>query len=281
MNPIQWFPGHMAKAQKEIEEKLKLVDIVLELIDARIPKSSINPVFENILKNKKKLVIMTKVKLADPIYNNQWKDHFDKLGEKVLLVDSVSGYNVNKIINVCKEVLKDKIEKDKRRGMKERPLRMMVLGIPNVGKSTLINSLVGKKITKTANKPGVTKAQQWIRINSDFDLLDTPGVLWPKFDSTIIGYHLALTGAIKDDVVPKDDMILYFINFLRDNYPDAFLKRYNIDLKEVIDNLEVLDNIAKMKNYLKKDSYDYEHVYEMILTDFRNLNLANITLERC
>ena len=223
MAAIQWFPGHMAKAQREIEEKLKLVDVVLELIDARIPFSSINPNFENLLKNKAKLIVMTKVKMADPIYNNKWKEYYEKNNCKIILVDSISGLNINKITGLLKEILKDKIEKDLKRGIKARAIKTMVIGIPNVGKSTLINTLVGKKMAQTANKPGVTKAQQWIRINKDLDLLDTPGVLWPKFDDVIIGYNLALTGAIRDDIVHKDDMTLYFIDFLKKEYKENFV----------------------------------------------------------
>ena len=214
MAAIQWFPGHMAKAQREIEEKIKLVDVVLELIDARIPRSSINPNFEKILKNKPRLIIMTKVKMADPMFNTKWKEYYQSKNCRILPVDSISGLNINKITVMLKDILHDKIQKDLSRGIKARAIKTMVIGIPNVGKSTLINTLVGKKMAQTANKPGVTKAQQWIRINKDLDLLDTPGVLWPKFDDQIIGYNLALTGAIRDDIVHKDDMTLYFIDFL-------------------------------------------------------------------
>lgn len=278
-NPIQWFPGHMAKAQREIEEKIKLVDIVLELIDARIPYSSINPVFENILKNKKKIIIMTKSKMADSNVNQIWKEYYEKLGIPMIMVDSPSGMNINKISNLCKSVLKEKLEKEKLKGMKERPIRTMVIGIPNVGKSTLINALCGKKIAKAANKPGVTKAQQWIRINKDMDLLDTPGVLWPKFDDVMTGYNLALTGAIRDDIIHKDDLVLYFIDYLRNYYPSSFSK-YNINLLEEIDNVKILDYIGNAKGMYYNNHADYDRVYELIINDFRDLRLGNISLER-
>ena len=277
-NPIQWFPGHMAKAQREIEEKIKLVDIVLELIDARIPISSINPVFENILHNKKKIYIMTKIKMADPRITEKWMEYYKSKNINILAVDSISGINVNKIASMCKEVLKEKLEKEKLKGMKPRSIRTMVIGIPNVGKSTLINALCGKKIAQTANKPGVTKSQQWIRLSADLDLLDTPGVLWPKFEDTIIGYNLALTGAIRDDIIHKDDLVLYFIDYLRDHYPNSFTK-YDIDLKEELDNIEILNKIAKKNNYYYKDHYDYERVYELIINDFRSLKLGLISIE--
>lgn len=277
-NPIQWFPGHMAKAQREIEEKIKLVDIVLELIDARIPISSINPVFENILQNKKKIYIMTKIKMADPRITEKWMEYYKSKNINILAVDSISGINVNKISSMCKEVLKEKLEKEKLKGMKPRSIRTMVIGIPNVGKSTLINALCGKKIAQTANKPGVTKSQQWIRLSADLDLLDTPGVLWPKFEDTIIGYNLALTGAIRDDIIHKDDLVLYFIDYLRNHYPNSFSK-YEIHLQEELDNIEILNKIAKKNNFYYKDHYDYERVYELIINDFRSLKLGLISIE--
>lgn len=277
-NPIQWFPGHMAKAQREIEEKIKLVDIVLELIDARIPISSINPVFENILQNKKKIYIMTKIKMADPRITDKWMEYYKSKNINILAVDSISGINVNKISSMCKEVLKEKLEKEKLKGMKPRSIRTMVIGIPNVGKSTLINALCGKKIAQTANKPGVTKSQQWIRLSADLDLLDTPGVLWPKFEDTIIGYNLALTGAIRDDIIHKDDLVLYFIDYLRNHYPNSFNK-YEINLQEELDNIEILNKIAKKNNFYYKDHYDYERVYELIINDFRSLKLGLISIE--
>ena len=280
MAAIQWFPGHMAKAQREIEEKIKLVDVVLELIDARIPRSSINPNFEKILKNKPRLIIMTKVKMADPMFNTKWKEYYQSKNCRILPVDSISGLNINKITVMLKDILHDKIQKDLNRGIKARAIKTMVIGIPNVGKSTLINTLVGKKMAQTANKPGVTKAQQWIRINKDLDLLDTPGVLWPKFDDQIIGYNLALTGAIRDDMVHKDDMTLYFIDFLKKEYKNNFIERYSLEESVLEDNIEILNFIAKKSGFVHNGRIDYERVYELIINDFRSLKLGNITIER-
>lgn len=276
---INWFPGHMAKAKREIEEKLKFVDVVFELVDARIPLSSRNPMISEILKNKPHLILMTKATMADPVYNSKFEKNLihNEALERVLLIDSISGLNTNKIVSMSKELLKEKLEKEKLKGMKERPLKAMVIGIPNVGKSTLINKLVGKKTALVGNRPGVTISQQWIRINKDLDLLDTPGVLWPKFETQEIGFNLALTGAIKDTVVYKDDMILYFLSFLKENYKDS-LKLYNVTSDT--DNIEILNIIGKNKNFIRNKEIEYERVYDLIINDFRNLKLGRITLDR-
>lgn len=274
---INWYPGHMAKAKREIEEKLKFVDIVFELVDARIPISSRNPMINEILKNKPRLVLLTKATMADDYYNKKYINEFNDENTTVLLIDSISGLNINKIVNCCKTILKEKIEKELAKGMKPRALKAMVIGIPNVGKSTLINKLVGKKTAIVGNKPGVTKSLQWIRINKDLELLDTPGVLWPKFDDHKVAFNLALTGAIKDDVIYKDDLILYFIDFLKEYYPNALLL-YNVNVEE--DNLDILNKIANDKKYIRNKEVEYERVYELILNDFRNLKLGRITLDR-
>lgn len=275
---IQWYPGHMAKAKREIEEKLKFVDIVFELVDARVPVSSRNPMINEILKNKPRLILLTKSTMSDEGFNNKFVNEINQSSNtKALLIDSISGLNINKIVSYCRTVLKEKLEKEQARGMKPRAIKAMVIGIPNVGKSTLINKLVGKKTAVVGNKPGVTKSLQWIRINKDLDLLDTPGVLWPKFEDQKVGYNLALTGAIKDDIIYKDDLILYFIDFLKQYYPNN-LSYYNVD-KEM-DNIEILNTIGKNKNYIRNKEVEYERVYELILNDFRNLKLGKITLDR-
>lgn len=275
---IQWYPGHMAKAKREIEEKLKFVDIVFELVDARVPISSRNPMINEILKNKPRLILMTKSTMSDEAYNNKFVNSINQSANaKALLIDSISGLNINKINTTCRVILKEKLEKEQARGMKPRAIRAMVIGIPNVGKSTLVNKLVGKKTAIVGNKPGVTKSLQWIRINKDLELLDTPGVLWPKFEDVQVGYNLALTGAIKDDIIHKDDLILYFISFLKENYPSV-LSFYNVN--KDMDNVEILDVIGKNKNYIRNKEVEYERVYELILNDFRNLRLGRITLDR-
>jgi|SRR5690554_125212 len=271
---VQWYPGHMEKAKRDIQSKLKLVDIVFELVDARVPKSSQNPMMNEIIDNKPKLVLMTKSTMADSKLNQLWINQF----ENALLIDAITGFNINKIVPASREVLKDKLLRDKQRGMKPRAIRAMVIGIPNVGKSTLINRLVNKKVTNVGNRPGITKAQQWIRINKDLELLDNPGILWSKFADEKQGFHLALTGAIKDQIYHKDDVILYFLDFLKKYYPKNLNDRYQLD--NINDNIEILNAIGKSRGLVRNNEVEYERVYEVILNDFRKNHLGLITLDR-
>ena len=275
---INWYPGHMNKAKNEIIEKLRIVDIALVLLDARIPFSSQNPMLFDILKQKPKLVLLTKCTMADANMTSKWVSHFESQGILALPIDSLTGFNIKKIESSCKTILKDKIAKDLSRGLKERAIRAMIVGIPNVGKSTLINKLVNKKVTQVGNKPGVTKAQQWIRINQSIDLLDTPGVLWPKFDDPIVGINLALTGAIKDEILRKDELSLHLINFLKENY-FLSLNRYGIidsDFNSPDFGIFALDKVLSSIG-AKKD--DYDRAYDAILNDFKNGRLGKITLD--
>lgn len=272
---IQWFPGHMAKARREIEEKLRVVDIAFVLVDARIPYSSINPMAMEILKNKPVLMILTKADMADPIQTKKWESYFQKTGKASIAIDSISGLNIKKIEVLTKDILEEKIQKDRMRGLKERPVRAMIVGIPNVGKSTLINRLVGRKVANVGNMPGVTKAQQWIRLNKNIELLDTPGVLWPKFEDTTVGINLALTGAIKDEILPKDELTLYLIDFMRTNYKSCFESRYNIEMSD--DNIKVIEDVLRRRGN-KTD--EYEKGYDIILNDFKNARIGKVTLDR-
>lgn len=280
MKQIQWFPGHMFKSFRQIKEKLKLMDILIVLLDARLPQSSMNPEIYKLMSSKPTLILFNKMDLADEHVLSFWINKYQNEGFHTLKIDAQSGNNVNKIYTKTEEILKDKLERQKQKGLKLRPLRTMILGIPNVGKSTLINQLAKSKSTKTGNTPGVTKAQQWIKLGEDFELLDTPGVLWPKFDDPVVGYHLAITGAIKDKILPMDDIVNYALDFLVKYYPKRLIERYEFDDLNLT-FVELLDHIGKKRGaLLKGNDIDYDRVYQIILTDIRNNHLGGLSFDR-
>lgn len=278
MKQVQWFPGHMFKSLREIKEKIKLMDMVYILLDARLPYSSINPNLMDIVGKKPTLLLFNKMDLTEVNKLSFWMNYYQKKGFYTLPIDAQKGKNVSKIYDVSKEILKDKFAKYESKGLKPQPIRAMILGIPNVGKSTLINNLTKSKSTKTGNRPGVTKAQQWIKINKDFELLDTPGVLWPKFEEAKVGYALAITGAIKDDTLPMDEVVQYAVNYLKTYYPEKIEERYLVDSK--LSYIEILDTIGQNRKALSKGGeVDYDRVYQIILTDIRNNQLGGICFD--
>ena len=282
MAQIQWFPGHMAKARREITEKLKLVDMVLEVLDARVPLSSRNPMMEEILKDKPTLVLLNKANLADKRETNKWIEYFKRQGIKALDIDLIDGYNVNKIIPSCNEVLAKEIEAAKAKGYSNFKIRALVVGIPNVGKSTFINTLAKRKAAVTGDKPGVTKSQTWIKINNTLELLDTPGILWPKFENEIVAHNLALCGAIKDDILPLDDVISYGLKFMQEYYPDNLNNRYGVVITPDMDLLQIYDTIGRKRNcLLKGNQIDYDRVVNLVLFDLRHNKLGAMSYDRC
>ena len=282
MAQIQWFPGHMAKARREITEKLKLVDIVFEIVDARVPLSSRNPMMGEILKDKPTLVLLNKASLADKKETVKWIEHFKKEGIKALDIDLIDNYNVNKIIPTCNEVLAPQIAAAKEKGYSNFKIRALIVGIPNVGKSTFINTLAKRKAAVTGDKPGVTKSQTWIKINNSLELLDTPGILWPKFENEIVAHNLALCGAIKDDILPLDDVISYGLTFMQKYYPDNLNNRYGVNITEEMELLDVYEVIGRKRNcLLKGNQIDYDRVVNMVLFDLRHNKLGAMSYDRC
>ena len=278
MAQIQWFPGHMAKAKREIAEKIKLIDIVVELVDARAPYSSKNPLFNGIVNNKPRLIVMTKEDLANPEITKKWIQYYKDHGYYAMSVNLKQFNEYKKIIQVCKEILKDKMEREAKKGLKPRAMRAMVLGIPNVGKSTFINRLAKRKATVTGNKPGVTKAQQIIKVDKDFELFDTPGVLWPKFEDEKVGVLLAVSGAIRDEILPLEEVAAWAMRFLMQHKPELLEKRYAIELDE--DPYSNFTKIAEKRGFLKNGKeIDFKRTIETFLREIRDDRLGSITWE--
>lgn len=268
----------MTKAKRQMQEDIKLIDLIIELVDARIPLSSRNPDIDELGKNKSRLVLLNKSDLADERYNEKWIEYFRGKGFYVLKVNSRSGAGLKAIQGIVQEACKEKIERDRRRGIKNRPIRAMVVGIPNVGKSTFINSYAGKACTKTGNKPGVTKGKQWIRLNKNLELLDTPGILWPKFEDQEVGKRLAYIGSIKDEILNLEELSLELLDYLRKNYPGILQQRYGI-LEEGTP-LSMLEGIAQNRKCLiRGQELDYAKAAGILMEEFRNGKIGRITLE--
>lgn len=278
---IQWYPGHMAKAIKEITEKVKIVDLVIVLLDARAPLSSFNPLLKEILSNKRVLYVLTKKDKADANETTKWLKYYQSLGIRAIAMDARELKNAKTVVKEATQLLTDKRAKDLARGLKPRPIKTMIVGIPNVGKSTLINALVGKRVTAVGDRPGVTKVQQWIKINQDLELLDTPGVLWQKFEDQTMGLHLSITGAIHDAILPIVEISEYLIDVLNQYYPGALEKRYQVSFEQLTAE-EILSRIAQKQNYYLSDkSFDLERTALFLLQEARNGYYGRITLDRC
>ena len=275
---IQWYPGHMTKAKRAMKEDIKLIDLVIELVDARMPLGSRNPDIDVLARGKGRMILLNKADLADERKNEQWTSWFKAQGFHVVKINARTGMGLKQITPLVQEACREKIERDRRRGIKNRPVRAMVVGIPNVGKSTFINSFAGKACAKTGNKPGVTKGNQWIRLNKGVELLDTPGILWPKFEDQQVGIRLACVGSIKDDILNMEELALWLIDYLRENYKDILADRYQIT--EEGSAVEVLEQIARARGCLKKqEELDYAKASLILFDDFRSGKMGRITLE--
>lgn len=276
---LQWFPGHMAKTRRMMQDSLKLCDIAAELLDARIPMASRNPEIDKILGNKPRVVILNKSDMADPEANKAWIDYFAKKGIAAIEVSCATGKGINKLGAYAQKVLKEKIERDKQRGI-TRSIKIMLCGIPNVGKSSFINRVAGKAVTKTGDRPGVTKGKQWLRLDNGVELLDMPGILWPKFESEDVALKLAFTGAIRDEIMDVEELACILIKFLRERYEANLIGRYKLDNITDLTDYEVLLQIAEKRGFLlKKGEFDTLRAANILLDEFRDCRLGNITME--
>ncbi len=276
---FQWYPGHMTKAKRAMQEDIKLIDVVIELVDARIPFSSKNPDINSLAQNKSRILLLNKSDMADPAVMKHWIHYYEQQGYLAMAINSKKRNELKQVHALIQKACKEKIERDRKRGILNRPVRAMIVGIPNVGKSTFINSFAGKACTKTGNKPGVTKGKQWIRLNKQVELLDTPGILWPKFEDQQVGKHLALIGSIKDELLQSVELALELIPFLVEEYPGTLAQHYQ--LQEEGEPSDILLAIARSRSCVKTgNEADYDKAAFLLLDDFRNARLGKITLER-
>ncbi|HGA2921576.1 TPA: ribosome biogenesis GTPase YlqF [Streptococcus agalactiae] len=274
MATIQWFPGHMSKARRQVQENIKHVDFVTILVDARLPLSSQNPMLTKIVGDKPKLMILNKADLADPIRTKEWRDFYESQGLKTLAINSKEQSTVKKVTDIAKILMSDKIANLRGRGIQKETLRTMIIGIPNAGKSTLMNRLAGKKIAVVGNKPGVTKGQQWLKSNKELEILDTPGILWPKFEDELVGLKLALTGAIKDQLLPMDEVTIFGLNYFKTYYPDRLKERFkSINLED--EAPEIIMGLTQKLGY--RD--DYDRFYNLFVKEVRDGKLGRYTLD--
>ncbi|PKM50753.1 MAG: ribosome biogenesis GTPase YlqF [Firmicutes bacterium HGW-Firmicutes-7] len=277
---IQWYPGHMTKAKRMMEENVKLVDVVIEMLDARVPLSSRNPEVLKIAKNKPRIVILNKIDLADEEMTRRWAKFLKDEGAAVVLVNARDGKGMNNVMTAAKEVCKEKIQRNLARGIINKPIRAMVVGIPNVGKSTFINKLVGKASAKTGNKPGVTKGKQWIKVKKDFELLDTPGLLWPRFEDQRVGIALALIGSIKEELLDRRELAFKMIDLMRTHYKAQFLQKYKVEDIENKDLMEILEEITRQRHLVKTGNEpDTDRMSIVLLDEFRNGKYGKITID--
>lgn len=274
----QWYPGHMTKAKRMMEDNIKLIDLVIEIIDSRIPFSSRNPDIDTLAKNKSRIILLNKSDLSDDSSNQVWMDYYKNKGFYCLKINAKNGYGLKQLPALINEACSAKIERDKAKGILNRPIRAMIVGIPNVGKSTFINAFAGKACTKTGNKPGVTKGKQWIHINKNLELLDTPGILWPKFDDKMVGMRLAMIGSMNDQVLNIEDLSFEILKFIKENYPGLINARYEIDEEQEV--IDIMNQIGEKRGCLKKNALiDYEKLAGIIADDFRSGRIGRITLE--
>ncbi len=278
---IQWYPGHMVKAKRKIAEDLKLVDVVIELLDARIPMSSRNPEVDEIVGNKKRIIVLNKSDLADPAINRKWMDYFNRGNTKVILANSVSGSGLKEVLAASRHLMKEKLDKLRSKGLLVKTTRALIIGIPNVGKSTFINKLAGRSVAQTGDRPGVTKAKQWIKVSPELELLDTPGILWPKFEDERVGMCLAFTGAIKDEILDVIELSQKLLEVLAERFPDKLKARYKLEeIPEGITPEKLLELIGRKRGcIIAGGEIDIQRASVMLLDEFRGGKIGNITLE--